>query len=435
MGTNFSSNSIRKAIDLVSEQIQRATTQKLRSIEVSDDISLPPELGRLIANINLLIEQTGRERIDHDALMQSEKMITLGELVAGTSHELNNPLAIVTGYSDLLLEDRDLTGDQRTKIESIRKNAMRASSVVHSLLAFARKRKPERLQTDLNTVVAEACQLKEYDLRTSGIAFEKRFAPDLQLVYADPHQIQQVVLNILNNAQDAVLSHSGNKPWIAVSTEGLNDRVLIKIRDSGPGIPKVDLRKVFDPFFTTKPVGKGTGLGLSISYGIIREHGGSITIDSNPVDGTMVVIAVPTGDFVSTLALDQNESPDVEGTLKVLVVDDEPEIVTILKTGFTRAGISVDSAGTMDDALKLVSTREYDVILTDIKMPGGNGFDLFYRLCAMNPKYRSRTVLLTGDASNPETAEFLEKEGVPYFEKPFDFTAIEKMFREKRRKD
>src|SRR5689334_15238500 len=117
MGTNFSSSSIRKAIDLVSEQIQRVTTQERRSIEFSDDISLPPELGRLIANIKLLIEQTGRERIDHDAVMQSEKMITLGELVAGTSHELNNPLAIVTGYSDLLLEDRELTGDQRTKIE------------------------------------------------------------------------------------------------------------------------------------------------------------------------------------------------------------------------------------------------------------------------------------------------------------------------------
>jgi two-component system, NtrC family, sensor kinase len=433
MNTNFSSESLLRAIDLVSEQIQRITAQNLRPIELSEDIILPPELDRLIASINLLIEQTGREKVDHDALMQSEKMITLGELVAGTSHELNNPLAIVTGYSDLLLEGRDLTADQRAKIESIRKNAMRASSVVHSLLAFARKRKPERMQTDLNTVVAEACQLKEYDLRTSGITFEKRLSPDLQLVYADPHQIQQVILNILNNAQDAVLAQSVNKPWIAVSTEGLSDRVLIKIQDSGPGIPKVDLRKVFDPFFTTKAVGKGTGLGLSISYGIIREHGGAISIDSHSGEGTVVVIAIPTGDFVSALTFGQAESSDDAGTLKVLVVDDEPDIVSILKTGFTRDGISVDSAGTMEDALNLASGGDYDVILTDIKMPGGNGFDLFHRLCAINPKYRSRTVLLTGDASNPETAKFLETEGVAYFEKPFDFTAIEKMLREKRR--
>lgn len=233
------------------------------------------------------------------------------------------------------------------------------------------------MQTDLNVVVDAAYQLKEYDRRTSGIIFEKHLASQLQLVYADPHQIQLVVLNILNNAQDAVLAQSRNKPWIAISTEGLDDRVLIKIQDSGSGIPQLDLKRVFDPFFTTQGVGKGTGLGLSISHGIIREHGGDISIDSRSGDGTVVVIAVPRGDCVSALASGESRAWEESSPLKVLVVDDETEIVSILKTSFTRDGISLDSAETLEDALALAAGRQYDVILTDLKMPGGSRFDLF----------------------------------------------------------
>ena len=199
-----------------------------------------------VTTIVAIIQDITKEKAARDALMQSEKMITLGELVAGTSHELNNPLAIVTGYSDLLLGEPGLTADQRSKIESIRKSAVRASGVVHSLLAFARKRRAERVRTNLNEVIEAAAELKDYDLKTSGIRFHKNLASPLPPVFADPNQLQQVLLNVINNAQDAVLL-GAEEPTIVIGTAARESTVLITVRDNGPGIARGDIKKVFDP--------------------------------------------------------------------------------------------------------------------------------------------------------------------------------------------
>jgi PAS domain S-box-containing protein len=384
------------------------------------------ENGKLKA-IVAIVQDITHEKAARDAVTQSEKMITLGELVAGTSHELNNPLAIVTGYSDLLLEDGHLSADQRSKVDSIRKSALRAANVVHSLLAFARKRKPERVRTEVNPVVDAAVRLKEYDLRTSGIQLEKELCATLPPVFADPHQIQQVLLNVINNAQDAVMSGSPS-PKILVKTETYNHVVRIRIEDNGPGISKVDLKKVFNPFFTTKPVGKGTGLGLSISYGIIREHGGEIDIQSQVGQGTQVCIELPVDDAGPREAARRAVIVDQVVPRNFLVVDDEPEIVTIIHSALSRRGSMVDTAGNLEDALALARKNDYDFIITDIKMPGGSGIDLYKQLCTVNPSYRRRVVFLTGDTSNLSTLQFLEQEGLLYFAKPFDFQAMEKYF-------
>jgi PAS domain S-box-containing protein len=379
-----------------------------------------------VTSVVAIIQDFTDEKAARESRIQSEKMITLGELVAGTSHELNNPLAIVTGYSDLLLEDESLGSEQRSKIESIRKNALRASSVVHSLLAFARKRKPERQHTDLNRVVNAAADLKDYDLLTSGIQFGKDLQEVLPPVFADPNQLQQVLLNVINNAQDAVLNVAS--PSIHLHTEADEKWVRITVEDNGAGISKADLKKVFDPFFTTKPVGKGTGLGLSISYGIVHEHNGSIRVRSEVGQGTQVCIELP---------IDANAKPQTEGAasaassgngarIHVLVVDDEPEIVALLRMGLGRLGIGVDSATSMLDAMTLATHRTYDFVLTDVKMPGGSGIDFYKQLCLVAPAYSRRTIFLTGDTSNSATVEFLEREGLAYFSKPFDFQAIER---------
>ena len=374
----------------------------------------------------IIIQDITREKAAREAMAQSEKMITLGELVAGTSHELNNPLAIVTGYADLLLNEKGLDKEQRAKIESIRKNAHRAANVVHSLLAFARKRKPVRVETQINSVVEAALQLKEYDLRTSGILIDKDLATNLPPVFADPNQIQQVLLNVFNNAQDAVLAGSQMRRWIRIVTRLSGVQVVVKVEDTGSGIAKDDIKKVFDPFFTTKPIGKGTGLGLSISYGIVREHGGDIEIQSQVGRGTQVSIALPA---YTPLPLQAAPQPFVLrrsiSRRRFLIVDDEVELTTILQRLVVRGGSSADTAASLEEALKLAKTNEYDFIITDIKMPGGSGIDLYRELCALKPSYRHRVLFLTGDTSNPATIQFLEQEALAYFSKPFDFQAME----------
>jgi len=383
------------------------------------------ENGKLV-EIVAIVQDITHEKAARDAVIQSEKMITLGELVAGTSHELNNPLAIVTGYSDLLLEEGRLAPEQRSKVEAIRRSALRAANVVQSLLAFARKRKPERVRTEVNLAVNAALRLKEYDLHTSGIRLEKDLCPTLPPVFADPHQIQQVLLNLINNAQDAVLSGS-RSPRILIRTEASDHAVCIRIEDNGTGIKKTDLKKVFNPFFTTKPVGKGTGLGLSISYGIIREHGGQIHIQSQVGQGTEACIELPIDDARPHGGIPRIPAGQVLPS-RFLVVDDELEIGAIIQAALSRRGSMVDTASTMEEALGLARRNDYDFIITDIKMPGGSGIDLYKQLCAVNPSYRHRVVFLTGDTSNPSTIQFLEQEGLIYFSKPIDLQAMEKFF-------
>lgn len=447
-GSNLFGNILgRNLKDIIGREATGAIFQSPQSREWKGDISAQKagggsfdgflsctpifDQGKVTAIVAIVHDIT-RVKGERDAVIQSEKMITLGELVAGTSHELNNPLAIVTGYSDLLLEDGQLSDEQRSKVESIRKNAMRASSIVHSLLAFARKRKPERICTDVNEVVETAMLLKDYDLRTSGIWFEKQLAPDLRPVFADPDQIQQVLLNVINNAQDAVLA-SPSQPRIVIRTEASGrSLVMIKVEDFGQGIPKSDLKKVFDPFFTTKPVGKGTGLGLAISYGIIREHGGEIKIQSQPGVGTEVTIELPVYESIPVPVDKLPQAPEAGVSMNILVVDDEAEIVSILKRGLSRDGTAVDTAASAAEALSLASKKKYDFIITDMKMPGGSGVDLYKQLCGIQPIYRERTIFLTGDISNPDTVQFLEEQSLPYFSKPFDISAMDKFLREKK---
>ncbi len=378
-----------------------------------------------LKSVVLIVQDVTREKAAREAVAHSEKMITLGELVAGTSHELNNPLAIVTGYADLLLEEDGLNPEHRSKIESIRKSAIRAANIVHSLLAFARKRKTERTRTDINEVIEAALQLKEYDIRTSGIRLEKSLAPDLPPVSADPHQMQQVFLNVLNNAQDATGSSPDDRV-ITVKSETRDGRVLVTIEDTGTGISKADLKKVFDPFFTTKPLGKGTGLGLSISYGIVQEHGGEIRIQSQLGHGTQISIELPPG--YSAPAPEKSRDPRMSVPRRFLVVDDEPEIVRILQRSLSRNGSTVETAASIGEALTLAKATDYDFVITDVKMPGGSGIDLYKQLCGINPSYQSRVVFLTGDTNNPTTVQFLEREGLTYFAKPFDFQGLENFF-------
>jgi two-component system, NtrC family, sensor kinase len=224
-------------------------------------------------------------------LMHTEKMAALGQLVSGVAHEVNNPLAAIVGFTDLLLENPAVPDEAKEELQVILQEAQRTRVIVQNLLSFARQMPAQREPAQVNTILKQTMKLRAYDLENHGVELTEKYAVELPMIIGDPHQLQQVFLNILNNAYDAVqeIRRTGK---IEVQTVHRADKIEIMFRDNGPGISQID--RIFDPFFTTKEVGKGTGLGLSICYGIIQAHRGEIIAKNNPDgDGSTFIVRLP----------------------------------------------------------------------------------------------------------------------------------------------
>jgi two-component system, NtrC family, sensor kinase len=358
-------------------------------------------------------------------LIQSEKLSAVGEFVAGVTHELNNPLATVMGFSELL-QKADVGEEHRRHLDMVFKSAQRCQKIVQSLLSFARRRQPERKPVFVNALVEAVLEIVSYPLRTGNIEVIKQFAPRLPLVLADAHQIQQVLLNIINNARQAMEAHQP-RGQIKIITDVHEPNVRITIRDNGPGIPEKNLRRIFDPFFTTKEVGKGTGLGLSLCYGIIKEHGGSITPLSRPGEGATFIIELPiTHDVVASgepaPAAETNKPNPREGVgRRVLVIDDEEAILQMISEDLHGSGYQVDTALDGESGLRRLRQNHYDATLCDWKMPGLNGRQVYEQLRATNPVLCRRLIFITGDVINEPMRQFLEREQRPCLAKPFTF--------------
>jgi two-component system NtrC family sensor kinase len=232
----------------------------------------------------------------------------VGELIAGVAHEVNNPLAVVMGYSEMILGEENLDEQLRRPIDVIYNEANRARKVIQNLLSFARKHSPEKQYASINEILERTLSLKEYDLRKNNIELIKKLAPELPASMADPNQLQQVFLNLIINAEQAMVESEESRRQIVVESKVKNGRnklmtdgdkiIEISFCDCGPGIAEKNLKKIFDPFFTTKPVGRGTGLGLSVSYGIIKEHGGDIFVISKEGEGATFFIELPIGNEI-----------------------------------------------------------------------------------------------------------------------------------------
>jgi two-component system, NtrC family, sensor kinase len=224
-------------------------------------------------------------------LMHTEKMAALGQLVSGVAHEVNNPLAAIVGFTDLLLENPAVPADAKEELQVILQEAQRTRVIVQNLLSFARQMPAQREPAQVNSILRQTMKLRAYDLENHGVELTEKYAAELPMVIGDPHQLQQVFLNILNNAYDAV-QETRRTGKIEVQTVHRSDKIEIVFRDNGPGISQID--RIFDPFFTTKEVGKGTGLGLSICYGIIQAHRGEIVARNNPDgDGSTFIVRLP----------------------------------------------------------------------------------------------------------------------------------------------
>jgi signal transduction histidine kinase len=243
--------------------------------------------ARLLARSESSIENLQRLQAQ---MVQSEKLVSLGELAAGAAHEINNPLTAILGYSELLADDEFLPERTRATAGKIREQARRTKNLVQNLLSFARQVPSERTLLDINTVVSNAVQLRALDLHSGGCSIELQLESVLPGVRGDNNQLMQVFFNIISNAFDAMTEHTGGGT-LTIRTQRDRGNVIVLFSDKGPGIKEP--HRVFDPFYTTKAVGKGTGLGLSICYGIVREHGGRILCYNGQMGGAVFRVELP----------------------------------------------------------------------------------------------------------------------------------------------
>ncbi len=365
-------------------------------------------------------------------LLQTEKLSALGQLISGVAHELNNPLTGVIGYSQLLSSQKCEEKIKRG-LEKVYSEAKRCHRIVQNLLTFARKHKPEKQPISINDIIESTVELRSYQLRVDDITVEMSLSKDLPQTLGDFHQLQQVFMNIIINAHQAMkeIDRPGVLSLKSTSDAGM---ILVEISDNGPGIPGEHVKKIFDPFFTTKPTGQGTGLGLSICYGIIEQHDGKIYVESAPGGGTTFSIALPVvrqeaptpmpGTGASIPDGRRGEDRSRGGPARLLVVDDEQAIVDVLCEALRAGGHQVDAAISGRLALEKIREETYDAVITDLRMPGMNGMDLFREVSRLKPELAVRFVFSTGDIVSAETRDFLERAGKPWVEKPFDVDKV-----------
>ncbi len=380
--------------------------------------------GQLAAQGVAIKETRGRLETAMQQLIQAEKMTALGELVSGVAHEINNPLASILGYTQLSLR-QDIPSGTKRYIEIAASEAERAGRIVRNLLTFARKHTPEKKNVDLNEIVKKALALKAYHLRMSRITVVEDLQADLPRTLLDPHQVQQVLLNLLNNAEQALLEVTGERT-IRIATRVRDGGLRVSISDTGPGVP-IDLRgRVFEPFFTTKAEGKGTGLGLSICQGIVEQHGGTITIEGDAGSGATFVITLPI--MLGRRATDNEDIPHSSmpmGPLRILIVDDEPAVVSFLADLLAGKGHIVETAADVPEAREKIAAGTFDAIVSDMKMPHGSGRDVHAAAIRRSAELGTRIIFTSGDGTSAETQRFVHEVGAPMVLKPFSILVIE----------
>jgi CheY-like chemotaxis protein/two-component sensor histidine kinase len=351
-------------------------------------------------------------------------MAALGQLVSGIAHELNNPLTAIMGYAQLML-GHGLSEAQLSEAKRVYQEAERARRIVKNLLYFARENKPERTRVDLNEIVERTLGLRSYELKVENISVSCELAPDLPRTMADPYQLQQVVLNLLLNAEHALLEERGEgNVRIRTSHRSGEDRIVVEFSDDGPGIPSYIASRIFDPFFTTKSPGTGTGLGLSIVYGIVRQHGGEITFESYPGGGTkflveLPVIAVPAEHRMEPMQPAFSGQSEMVPTGRILVVEDEPSVAQLIADILNEEGHHAEATLDSQDGLTRLSRNRYDLVICDLRMPRLDGAAFYDALVQAGSPMQNRILFITGDVMSARTIQFLEPSGLPYLAKPF----------------
>jgi signal transduction histidine kinase/CheY-like chemotaxis protein len=439
---------------MISRSILRpfdAFVRFLRSVAESGDRSrrfdaagAGPEVTLLNETYGELIEAVTRheERLLRSAqddmdrlarLKESEKLAALGRMLSGAAHEINNPLTGVVGNVQILLARNVADPYVRDRLVKVHKESQRIVALVRNLLKIAHRDAGARGVVDANRLVADAVELRRHDFVSAGIAIDLSLTPSRTRLFANELELQQVIVNIVNNAFDALKESSVADRGLFVRTETAGETVTIAIRDNGPGMK--DPSKVFEHFYTTKDVGKGTGLGLSIAYTIVHDHDGTIRADNHPEGGALFTIELPAAAAAArepaapAAPQSPRRSDRVSGT--VLVVDDEAEVLDLEMEILGALGVSVSGARTGADAIALLEQRDFDVVVSDLKMPGGvSGEELFRWASENRPGIAERFVFVSGDTASEATREFLQEPGRRFVLKPFSSEDLAQAVRE-----
>jgi len=409
---------------------QKANLEELERLELR---------GMLAAEVLALEQRAEAARQTFQSRMvHTEKLAALGQRVTGIVHELSNPLTAIQGNAQRLVL-REGAGEHSGEAQKILAEAERATGIVRQLLHLARETRPEVCLVSLNELVERTAELQCVLLEGSRLHLKVETAKGLPGVKGDFGQLQQVLLNLLQNAQQA-MEESGKGNTIGVRTAiGGPGQVRLEVWDDGPGIPEALQTQIFDPFFTTKPVGQGTGLGLAIVNGFVQQHGGTVSVHSSMEEGTRFVVELPAAGKVWRKAHHEQERPasrreslpappPVRGETAtgamdqvphILVVEDEPTVSSLIADVLREEGMRVDVLSDGQRALELVRQESYDLAICDLKMPGMDG-QIFYGALvqSLNP-LREHVLFVTGDVLAQRTQEFLERNHLAHVAKPF----------------
>jgi signal transduction histidine kinase/ActR/RegA family two-component response regulator len=384
--------------------------------------TVPIARGDSSATVLLFDDQTEQRRLQ-DQLIQSEKMSAIGQLIAGIAHDLNNPLASVVGFADFLSEARDVPAELMEPLSVIREEAERASNIVKNLLSFARKQERQRRPIALGALLDATLSLLRNQLLGYHVEASVELDTDLPMIVVDPNQLQQVFVNLINNAAQAIAS-TGRPGRIAIRARRQEDGVNIDVSDDGPGMSRELADQAFEPFFTTKGDGHGTGLGLSISQGIVKEHGGQISLVTREGEGSTFTVHLPYGEAAPLEPPMMGPAREPVSQLRVLVVDDEPHILHYMRATLEAWGHEVVVASDGAEGLSLAGSSEFDLIISDLRMPRLGGREFFEQLCAIDTEAAPRVIFSTGDTVRGDTLEFLESLDRPYLHKPFSLAEL-----------
>jgi len=369
-------------------------------------------------------------KLIEERLAQKEKFAAMGQMMAGAAHELNNPLTAILGVGELLHE-RAADETSKRQLDLVMQQARRAAAIVQNLLAFSRPSPQARSPIPLAGIVQHAIQLAQPALSQKNIAVTFEAPGTLPPVLGDSKLLTQVFLNILINAEQSI-SASGRGGHLKVALAAVHDRVAVTIADNGPGISAENIGKIFDPFFTTKRPGGGSGLGLTIALAVIKEHNGAIDVESSPGAGAAFCVSLPVaGKKASDFSRNPGEQSEPVGNFlagrTALVVDDEESIREILQEGLAARGMQVDAASTAEEALTLLASRTFDVVLCDFNLPKLSGEQFFNQLSKGQDRALPRFVFITGELVDSERIAKVGAQGASILQKPFRVPTVAKL--------
>lgn len=379
-----------------------------------------------------LREVTDRAQLE-EQLRQAQKLSTVGHMVCSIAHELCNPLAVVNGYAEILLERDDLDQSVRSQLDKVKYEANRASKLVKNFLSYSHQRPVRREAMNLNDAVRRALEISALELRDASAQTMLELDARLSLAVADGDQVQQILVNLIHNSLQA-LAGLERPPSLSFTTIALDEKIVLKVEDNGPGIPKNIVARIFEPYFTTKKAGVGTGLGLSIAHNIMAEHKGRIYYKQSAAGGAGFVLEFPRAaeeTRASTTPVQKPKSAaaprqEKSKNSRILILDDQETVGELLAEMIRLIGHEPVLITDPQRALEHIEDEQFDAILSDYRMPEMNGQQFFRAAVAIRPETEQRIIFLSGDLMNEETNEFLTTSGLPYIRKPFHLAKVEK---------